>query len=52
MGLWINDSGASTVEIKAGIAAAESVFDTYKVVPEEALGTPLWSAAENAAFSV
>ena len=33
MGLWINDSGASTAEIEAGVAAAEDFFENVGCSP-------------------
>jgi len=65
MGLWIHDSGASTAEIKAGIAAAEARMKRFKhdpafialVLRDETAGPgdaqrarEVWADAERVAF--
>jgi hypothetical protein len=63
MTLWINDSGASTTEIQAGVRAAEAYFDrigwrpgiVYRAMlddesPHQHVAQDYWSEAETEAF--
>lgn len=63
MSLWINDSGATTAEIEAGVHAAARVFENlgwraslvHRVMlddehPQQEAAREMWSEAESAAF--
>ncbi len=49
MALWIDDSGASTVEIQRGVAAAQEYLASVNATAETAT-VEQWKRAELAAF--